>query len=81
MANAIVGSAEIVFLATLIGLPIGFLAGVYLSEFGGKTFPFRRALYGRSAERRAFDRDRHLRVDRCRGPDASLLRAGRRRSR
>jgi phosphate transport system permease protein len=40
MANAIVGSAEIIFLASLIGLPIGFLAGVYLSEFGGTTFPF-----------------------------------------
>lgn len=40
IANAIVGSAEIVALATLIGLPVGFLAGVYLAEFGGKTFPF-----------------------------------------
>ena len=40
MGNAILGSAEIVFLASLIGLPIGFLAGVYLSEFGGTTFPF-----------------------------------------
>ncbi len=37
MANAIVGSAEIVVLATLIGLPIGFLAGVYLAEYGGKV--------------------------------------------
>ncbi len=40
MANAIVGSAKTVFLATLIGVPIGFLAGVYLSEFSGKTFGF-----------------------------------------
>ena len=40
MGNAVLGSAEIIFLASLIGLPIGFLAGVYLSEFGGKTFPF-----------------------------------------
>jgi len=40
MANAIVGSAEVIVLASLIGLPIGFLAGVYLSEFGGKTFGF-----------------------------------------
>jgi phosphate transport system permease protein len=40
MANAIVGSAEIVFLATLIGLPVGFFAGIYLAEFGGKVFPF-----------------------------------------
>lgn len=40
IANAIVGSAEIIVLATLIGLPVGFLAGVYLAEFGGKTLPF-----------------------------------------
>ena len=40
MANAIVGSAEIVVLASLIGLPVGFFAGVYLAEFGGKTFAF-----------------------------------------
>jgi len=33
MANAIVGSMEIVGMAALIGLPFGFLAGVYLSEF------------------------------------------------
>jgi phosphate transport system permease protein len=40
MANAIVGSAQIVVVATLIGLPIGFFAGVYLAEYGGKTFAF-----------------------------------------
>lgn len=40
MANAIVGSLEIIVLASVIGLPVGFLAGVYLSEFGGKTFAF-----------------------------------------
>jgi len=38
MANAIVGSMQIVALAALIGLPAGFLAGVYLSEFEDKTF-------------------------------------------
>ena len=38
MANAVVGSAECILIASLIGLPIGFLAGVYLSEFGGRTF-------------------------------------------
>jgi phosphate transport system permease protein len=38
MANAIVGSAEIVGLAALIGIPIGFLAGVYLSEYEDKKF-------------------------------------------
>lgn len=40
MANAILGSAKIVFLATLIGVPIGFMAGIYLSEFAGKTSGF-----------------------------------------
>jgi len=40
MANAIVGSIQIIALASLIGLPVGFFAGVYLSEFGGKTFSF-----------------------------------------
>ncbi|MGD1069387.1 MAG: phosphate ABC transporter permease PstA [Bryobacteraceae bacterium] len=40
MANAIVGSAEIVLLASAIGIPIGFFAGIYLAEFGGKTFAF-----------------------------------------
>jgi len=40
MANAILGSTEVIVLASLIGLPIGFLCGIYLSEFGGKTFGF-----------------------------------------
>jgi phosphate transport system permease protein len=40
MANAIVGSFQIIALATVIGLPVGFMAGVYLSEFGGKAFAF-----------------------------------------
>jgi phosphate transport system permease protein len=40
MANAIVGSAVMVGLASAIGLPIGFLGGVYLAEFGGKTMGF-----------------------------------------
>jgi phosphate transport system permease protein len=40
MANAIVGSAEIVGFAALIGLPIGFFTGVYLAEWGGATFSF-----------------------------------------
>lgn len=38
MANAILGSFELILLASLVGLPVGFMAGVYLSEFGGKTF-------------------------------------------
>ncbi|MGD0869867.1 MAG: phosphate ABC transporter permease PstA [Bryobacteraceae bacterium] len=38
MANAIVGSGKIVGMAAVIGLPIGFFAGVYLSEFEDKLF-------------------------------------------
>ena len=38
MANAIVGSIQILAMAALIGIPIGFLAGVYLSEFEDKGF-------------------------------------------
>jgi phosphate transport system permease protein len=40
MANAIVGSAQIVLIASLIGIPIGFLGGIYLAEFGTGAFPF-----------------------------------------
>ena len=34
MANAIVGSATLLGLAGLIGIPVGVLGGIYLSEFG-----------------------------------------------
>jgi len=40
MANAIVGSAKLLLLASLFGIPVGFLGGVYLAEFGGQTFSF-----------------------------------------
>jgi len=40
MANAIVGSLKLLLLAALMGLPVGLIAGVYLAEFGGKTFSF-----------------------------------------
>ena len=40
MANAIVGSLVMVAIATVIGVPIGFIGGIYLAEFGGKTFSF-----------------------------------------
>ncbi len=35
MAPAILGSAKVLLVAMLIGVPIGFFAGVYLAEFGG----------------------------------------------
>ena len=38
LANAIVGSAIMVSLATLLGTPIGVLAGIYLAEYGQRTW-------------------------------------------
>jgi phosphate transport system permease protein len=35
MANAIVGSARLLSAASLFGVPIGFLGGIYLAEFSG----------------------------------------------
>jgi len=40
MGNAIVGSLKLLLLAAAMGLPVGLMAGVYLAEFGGKTFSF-----------------------------------------
>ena len=37
MANAIVGSGIMIFIAVIIGVPVGFLGGIYLAEFGGRT--------------------------------------------
>src|SRR5581483_1268095 len=39
MANAILGSAIVILIAVLIGVPVGFLGGIYLAEFGGRTAP------------------------------------------
>ena len=40
MANAIVGSAKLLGLASLIGVPIGFLGAIYLAEFSGNKVAF-----------------------------------------
>jgi phosphate transport system permease protein len=37
MANAMAGSALIVLVATLLGTPVGILAGTYLAEYGSKS--------------------------------------------
>jgi phosphate transport system permease protein len=37
MANAIVGSAKVVMLGALLGVPVGFMSGVYIAEFSGKA--------------------------------------------
>ncbi|CAM2193760.1 phosphate ABC transporter permease PstA [Paraburkholderia sp. A1RI_3L] len=38
LANAIVGSLLLVVIATFVGTPIGILAGVYLAEYGQKSW-------------------------------------------
>lgn len=38
MANAVVGTLQLVGLACLFGIPPGILAGIYLSEFGDRKF-------------------------------------------
>ena len=38
MANALVGTCKLVFLACLFGIPPGVLAGMYLAEFGHSRF-------------------------------------------
>ena len=40
MANAIVGSAKLLLLASLIGVPVGFFGAIYLAEFSGGTTAF-----------------------------------------
>jgi len=37
LANAIFGSLTMVFLATLLGTPVGVLAGIYLAEYGAHS--------------------------------------------
>jgi len=38
MANALLGSAKVLLLATCIGVPVGFLAGVYLAEYASPAY-------------------------------------------
>jgi phosphate transport system permease protein len=38
LANAITGSLIMVLLATLVGAPVGILAGIYLAEYGQRTW-------------------------------------------
>jgi phosphate transport system permease protein len=37
LANALLGTAMMTFLATVLGVPIGMLGGIYLAEFGRKN--------------------------------------------
>jgi len=38
MANALIGSAKVLLLASVIGVPIGLLAGIYLAEWANPTY-------------------------------------------
>lgn len=38
MANALIGSAKVLLVAALAGVPLGFLAGVYLAEYAGSAY-------------------------------------------
>jgi phosphate transport system permease protein len=40
MANAILGSAKLLLIASLIGVPIGFFGAIYLAEFSNSTIAF-----------------------------------------
>jgi phosphate transport system permease protein len=40
MGNAIIGSGVTILIATCIGVPVGFIGGIYLAEFGGSTMSF-----------------------------------------
>src|SRR5258708_11481216 len=40
MANAILGSAKLLLLASIFGVPFGFFGAIYLAEFRGATIAF-----------------------------------------
>src|SRR5262245_1425120 len=40
MANALVGSAKLLVVAALVGVPVGFIGGIYLAELGHGRFAF-----------------------------------------
>src|SRR6185503_7134558 len=40
MANALLGSAKLMLLAALLGIPVGFMGGIYLAEYGQGSVPF-----------------------------------------
>ena len=59
LANAIFGSITMAGLATLLGTPIGVMAGIYLAEYGQKTWlGSHHPLHQRHPAVGAVDRDR-----------------------
>ena len=80
MANAIVGTLILVGAASVIGLPVGIGAGLYLAEHSRNPLGVRHPVPRRRAQWTAVDRDGHLRVAVPRSADRSLLGLGRRAS-
>jgi len=62
MANAIVGSVFILGIASLIGVPLGIGAGIFLAEFGTQSLRQRHSLHCGRAERSALHRHWHRRL-------------------
>ena len=62
LANAFAGTLVIVGIAIAMALPVGILVAVYLNEFAPGVDPERRQPGARRPQRRAGDRDRHLRL-------------------
>ena len=63
IANAIVGSVILIALGSLIGMPVGILGGIYLSEFGSNKFGLAASLSDRHAHRNSVDTRRRVCMD------------------
>ncbi len=79
IGNAILGTLIVVGIASLISVPLGILAAVYLSEFGAAgRAASRHPLWGQGADRPALDPGRRLRLRRDGRADRRSFRPGRR---
>ena len=78
--NAIVGHLVMVAIATLISVPLGILAAIYITEFGPETQARRGgALRRQGPDRAAVDPGRSIRVRTWWSMTGGILGAGRRR--
>ena len=78
MANAIVGSAKLLLIASLFGMPIGVIAGCLSGGIWRYSILFHCAIYGRLTERRSLHRHRNFRLRFDGGAHEALLDPGRR---
>ena len=63
LKNALVGTGILIALASAVGIPLGVLAGIYLSEYSARSWlAAPAAVYRRRADGRAVDRGRHSRL-------------------